>query len=116
MSTQALYWRGYDKHLQCTCFMYGQIHLCISGAYINQCAFVSFRVIKSLAKWNGKEVPETMLTNLLSIHQSDEQEKTSEKSMTVLDLFKTKRLRIKTFILSCKIYLVILLYLRFNST
>ena len=65
--------------------------------------FNFLRVIKSLAKWNGKEVPVSMLTNLLNKHQNDdEQEKSKEKSMTVLDLFKTKKLRIKTCILSCK--------------
>jgi OCT family organic cation transporter-like MFS transporter 4/5 len=53
-----------------------------------------------LAKWNGKEVPETLLKNLLEKHKNNEEAKTDAKSMTVLDLFRTKKLCMKTCILS----------------
>ena len=64
--------------------------------------YLWIRAIKSLAKWNGKEVPETLLENLLEKHKNNEEAQTDAKSMTVLDLFRTKKLCMKTCILSCK--------------
>ena len=90
-------------YVHCKYFEWQNYSCCLWWQKIRVYIFQFLRVIKSLAKWNGKEIPVSMLTNLLNKHQNDdEQEKSEEKSMTVLDLFKTKKLRIKTCILSCK--------------
>ena len=60
-----------------------------------------FRAIRSLAKWNGTEVPETMLHNLLEKHKKEgAQDKSSISTPTIIDLFRTRNLRIKTTVLA----------------
>ena len=56
-----------------------------------------FRVIRTLAKWNDKDVPENLIVNLLQKH---DRENEVQATYTVLDLFKHFNLRIKTMVLA----------------
>ena len=58
------------------------------------------KVIKTLSKTNGADFPETLVKELITRHQQEDLEDAPKVSHTVIDLFRTKHLRIKTLVLA----------------